>query len=173
MCTPFLFVQGQSTALYSSEREKMSENVRNNYVQSYTDWVLKVWTQHHFVPVPRKWLSGTKCGQPLKRLFMPLYLHWFITFLKLLRHLNLSMRRTKGCHGKFCNFIIRWKKKVTLTSRAKIRKQFVTHYIIWIIGRASSYVINFHHKSNHKVDSRVSDKIMSLANKLIIWNNRN
>ena len=26
--------------------------------------VLKVWTQHHFVPVPRHWVPGTKCGQP-------------------------------------------------------------------------------------------------------------
>ena len=24
-----------------------------------------MWTQHHFVPVPRHWFPGTKCGQPL------------------------------------------------------------------------------------------------------------
>ena len=36
----------------------------------YTDTyrVLKVWTQHYFVPVPRHWFPSTKCGQPLRLL---------------------------------------------------------------------------------------------------------
>ena len=30
-----------------------------------SSYVLKVWTQHHFVPAPRHWFLNTKCGQPL------------------------------------------------------------------------------------------------------------
>ena len=30
--------------------------------------VLKVWTQHHFVPVPSHTFSNTKCGKLLKEL---------------------------------------------------------------------------------------------------------
>ena len=42
-------VLGQSTVLYSPLSSCFIE-----------------WTQHHFVPVPRYWFPGTKCGQPLK-----------------------------------------------------------------------------------------------------------
>jgi len=31
--------------------------------------ILKVWTQNHFVPVPRHWFPGSKCGQPLRITF--------------------------------------------------------------------------------------------------------
>ena len=37
--------------------------------------VLKVWTQHHFVLLPRHWFSSTKSGQPLIKLYI-CWTHW-------------------------------------------------------------------------------------------------
>jgi len=38
-------------------------NEFNMYAVTYR--ILQVWTQHHFVSVPRQWFPGTKCGQHL------------------------------------------------------------------------------------------------------------
>ena len=42
-----------------------------------SNYVLKVWTQHHFVPVPRHWFPSTKCGQPLITENLPGFISWY------------------------------------------------------------------------------------------------
>ena len=77
LATQFMFQNG----VWQGEMEWLC-------TQSVTYWVLKVWTQHHFVPVPRYWFPSTKCGQPLRvthrilkvwtqHRFVPVPSHWF------------------------------------------------------------------------------------------------
>lgn len=73
--TLILLVLGQSTVLYwllsscfkvAPDRAKWSNYVNVDYTVTLLRYSRSVWTQHHFVTVPRNWLLGTKCGQPQK-----------------------------------------------------------------------------------------------------------
>ena len=46
--------------------EPREETLATQAMYTVTYRVLKVWTQHHFVPVPRYRFPSSKCGQPLR-----------------------------------------------------------------------------------------------------------
>ena len=67
------------TNLLTKLKFKNWRPTRWNGVTMYTVTylLLKVWTQHHFVPVPRHWFPGTKCGQPVYSFRNAINLNYF------------------------------------------------------------------------------------------------
>ena len=52
--------------LSSCQDSKWRLTGRNGVTMNTVSYrVVKLWTQHHFVPVPRHWFPGSKCGQAL------------------------------------------------------------------------------------------------------------
>ena len=54
--------------------------------------VLKVWTQHHFVLLPRHWFSSTKSGQPLIKLYI-CWTHWLSTGIIMMMRRRIKIIR--------------------------------------------------------------------------------
>ena len=68
---PTPFIRGVPPPRVLSSCFKMASDRGGEGVTMFTSTyrVLKVWIQNHFVPVPRHWFPGSKCGQSLRLTF--------------------------------------------------------------------------------------------------------
>ena len=56
----FLLVLGQNLLLSTCSKMTSGRAKWGNYEHSHPDRILKLWTQHRLLPVPRNWFQGTK-----------------------------------------------------------------------------------------------------------------